>query len=459
VSGGSAPRPAPSEPRRGESAPLVVLDLEGRARRAASPEALAFVIANDTFRLAAYRQAVVFVPAARRRLRLLAVSGLATLEEDAPYTVWLTQVLRALWPLDEGAPRRLRAADLSPELRADWQAWLPAEVVVSALRDRVGEPLAGVLYATDPPWSDEMLARVALLHESYGYCWAALSAPGRGWLRRAAERLPRWALWLSALALVSLVMALPVRLSALAPAEIVARDAIAVSAPADGVLRTFHVPPSAAVKRGDLLFSLDDTIVRNRLAVARKGLAVVRTEALTAQQRAFDSLQSRGELPALAGRVQERAAEVAFLEEQLGRIDVRAPRDGVAIYGDPNDWIGRPVQTGERVLLVANPGDAGVLVWLPVADAVTLEPGTRIRMFLDVAPLEPLSAWLEQTSYQAVLSPDGVASYRVRARLEGTQALARVGLKGTAKLFGERVPLAYYLFRRPLAALRQWSGW
>jgi hypothetical protein len=31
----------------------------------------------------------------------------------------------------------------------------------------------------------------------------------------------------------------------------------------------------------------------------------------------------------------------------------------------------------------------------------------------------------------------------------------RIGLKGTAKLAGERVPLIYWMLRRPLASIRQ----
>jgi len=97
-------------------------------------------------------------------------------------------------------------------------------------------------------------------------------------------------------------------------------------------------------------------------------------------------------------------------------------------------------------------------VWLPVADAINLEPGADMRLFLHVAPLSPLTAQLTQTSYQATLSPEGIASYRIRGAFDRPSAEARVGLKGTAKLYGRRVLLAYVLFRRPLAALREWTG-
>jgi hypothetical protein len=116
------------------------------------------------------------------------------------------------------------------------------------------------------------------------------------------------------------------------------------------------------------------------------------------------------------------------------------------------------VVTGERILLLADPKDAGVLVWLPVADAINLNTGAEMRLFLHVAPLSPLAARLTQTSYQATLSPEGVASYRIRGAFDGPAAEARVGLKGTAKLYGRRVFLGYVLFRRPLAAVREWTG-
>ena len=100
-----------------------------------------------------------------------------------------------------------------------------------------------------------------------------------------------------------------------------------------------------------------------------------------------------------------------------------------------------------------------VLVHLPVADAIALEPGARVKLFLTVRPLSPMDAAVSETSYQAVLSPEGVASYRLRAVFDGMQEHARIGLRGTAKIYGERVLLGYYLLRRPLATLREWLGW
>jgi len=138
---------------------------------------------------------------------------------------------------------------------------------------------------------------------------------------------------------------------------------------------------------------------------------------------------------------------------------VLAPRAGVAVYSDPNDWLGKPVVTGERILQIADPKAPGMRIQLPVADAIALEPGAKVALFLTAYPLDPLHGEILDTSYQAKPSEEGVASYRLLASVQDAPPHARLGLHGTAKLYGERVVLGYYLLRRPLASLRAWTGW
>ena len=78
----------------------------------------------------------------------------------------------------------------------------------------------------------------------------------------------------------------------------------------------------------------------------------------------------------------EKRAELAAVQTQLARIDVLAGHEGIAVFGDPDDWLGRPVSTGERIMLLANPEKPGVLVHLPVADAIALNVGAALKLFL-----------------------------------------------------------------------------
>ncbi|HTO62264.1 MAG TPA: HlyD family secretion protein, partial [Bradyrhizobium sp.] len=176
-----------------------------------------------------------------------------------------------------------------------------------------------------------------------------------------------------------------------------------------------------------------------------------------AQQALFDD-KSRALLAVLKGRAEQRRADVTYNQSLLDRIKVTATRSGLALYDDPNAWIGRPVTIGERLLEIADPSQAEIEIWLPVADAITLETGADVDFFLNVAPESPRRARLRQASYEPTLSPAGLMGYRLKATLTDGASPPRIGLKGTAKVYGERVSLFYYLLRRPLAAARQFVG-
>jgi hypothetical protein len=154
----------------------------------------------------------------------------------------------------------------------------------------------------------------------------------------------------------------------------------------------------------------------------------------------------------------QRRADATYAQSLLDRIHVTASRSGIALFDDPNDWIGRPVTIGERLMEIADPSQAELEIWLPVADAITLKTGADVDFFLNISPGAPLHATLRQASYEATLSPSGLLGYRLKALFADGSRVPRIGLRGTAKVYGERVSLFYYLMRRPLAAVRQLLG-
>ena len=435
---------------------LAVAALEARARGADSLQVLAFSIVNDPYPLLGFRQALVFDCSAAS-WELLAVSGLAKPSEDSPYLVWLRQVAKWLAdvPMAQGSLWLTQDnSDLPEEITSGWREWWPVGIWCISVVDRKQQRCGMVIYQLDTPPPSELAGELLRLSETWSYCWRALSNQRPAWRWRPTPKQRKIA------ALVIAVLALlPVRQTALAPAEVVALDAIIVASPLDGVVKTLHVRPNQPVKKGEMLYSLDDTTLRNRLEVTLKGVAVADAELNAASQRSFEAAQGRNEIALLTGRSQERRAELAAIQAQLSRVDVPAPRAGVAIFGDPNDWIGKPVATGERIMLLADPATPAMLINLPVADAIALELGAPVKLYLSAHPLSSIEGKISETSYQAITTTEGVAAYRLRASIEGPAPDARLGLRGTAKVSGGWVVLGYYLLRRPLAAARAWSGW
>jgi multidrug resistance efflux pump len=447
---------APQDPSRLAHYLSVYAHLQERTRAAKSLRDLWFTMANETYQLFAYRQGFVWqLDGGRARLR--AVSGLAQLGDESPLTLWLRKLGRLLGERLDVDPDFLNIDDVPADMKEGWKEWMPELIYALPVRSSEGRKLGVAAYALEeaPPDAAQEIALRGF--SAYAFAWDALVPKRRAMVRKAS----RYLLWLG-VALAVAAMFIPVRLSVLAPAEVVALDAMAISAPIDGVIKNFSVQPNQEVKAQDLLFTLDDTTLRNRREVALKQLQVTRADALAAEQKAFSNDQSRAELAALNGKVAEKSAEVSSVEDLLKRVEVRSPGRGVIVFGDINDWQGKPVVTGERIALLADPKDAGVLIWLPVSDALNIETGAPIKLYLQVAPLKPLEATLTQTSYQAVQSPDGISAYRLRGKLtiksDDERALARVGLRGTAKIYSEKAALGYYLFRRPLASLRELTG-
>jgi hypothetical protein len=431
------------------------LQLERAARHAATAEELAFVAVNETRRLIAYRQAALIADPAGSA-RVLAVSGVATLDRDAPFLQWLTRAARAAARRagSETAPRPVDFAELPDAVARDRAEWAAPAVLWVPLPAPDGRIDAALWLSRDEPWPEAERLLLERLADCYGHALAALAGRrGRRRLRPRRRVLP-WALP----ALLVAAMALPVRQSALAPAEVVPSDPVPVAAPLDGVIAEMSVSPNQAVAAGDPLFAFDDTELRNAHAVAERTLAVARAEARQAAQAAFADPRDSARLAALEARVEMREAELAYAAERLSRVRVTAPAAGVAVFSDPSDWIGRPVATGERILLIADPARAELRIFLPVGDAIALEPGAPVDMFLDVAPLDPVPAVLARAAYEAEVTAAGVLAYRVSARLAEGAEVPRIGLQGTAKIGGETVPLGLYLFRRPIAALRQGLG-
>jgi hypothetical protein len=434
-----------------------LLQLEREARAASTEQELGFVMVNETRQLLEYHQAVLWGRGVGCDVKVLTASGVAMVERNAPFVVWLQNCLSDTLRQDSIGVSRLTDSDVPERYRSGWREWTSGQVLLCPLRDRQGVFLGGLWFSRSQPWSDAEVALVERVGEAYAHAWSALVAGRRqgwrNWRKKLASRKVRLALVLLFVA----AMFLPVRQSALAPAEVIARDPVVVAAPIDGILEQMHVRPNAGVAVGDLLFSMDDTVLRNRHQVATKALAVAKADYLRASQKAFSDEVSKGEVALLRAEVERKSAEVTYTADLLQRVHVRAARAGTAVYNDPNDWVGRPLETGVKVLSLADPHDTELKIWLPVEDAINLEQGAEISLFLNTDPASPVAASLKQTSYQAEVTEAGVLAFPLLGRFSVTPA-PRLGLTGTAKLYGTEVRLFYYLMRRPIAALRRIFG-
>lgn len=434
---------------------VALLGLSHRARQAADAVELGFIAVNDTHALVPYRQAALWT----EEKGVCAASGVVQLEANAPYVQWLNGVCRYLSSSGQnGGP--VDAAQLPQNLSADWDAWLPAFGLWLPLKS-----VGGLILARDAPWQKTEVALLTEWMDVWRHAWGAQRkhSPSPWWrdwremLRKTDQ--PWWKQSRIRLAIaIGALLFIPVRLTVLAPGELVPADPTIIRAPLDGVVGTFHVKPNQLVKAGHPLFDFDDAPLRSKLEVAQQALTSAEAEYRQAAQLAVSDAKYKGQPAVLMGKVEERRADAVYMQGQLERAHMVAPRDGIVLFDDPSEWIGKPVSTGERIMRVAAPEDVEVEAWLALGDAIPLEQDAPVSLYLNASPLTAVSARVRYVAYEAVQRSDGNFAYRVRASLEH-KTDQRVGLKGTAKLSGRWVPLVYWVVRRPLAAVRQAVGW
>jgi len=428
-----------------------LVQLERQARAVDSTAALGFVMVNDTRRLLPYRQAMLWDA---RDAALACLSGLAAVEPDAPFNHWLAGHCRR-WQAQHPGPAlaQVNASALDSSDQAQWAEYLPPWLVWLPLARRDGQPLGALLLARDQPLDGNEASLLALLQDAYGHAWANLQ-PARARTLKGLRRDRRW--WLGGAAAVLALLLLPIRQSALAPAEIAALQPSVLRAPLQGVVERLLVEPNQSVKAGEALIQLDARELQSRLEASRQALAIAEGEFRQAQQQALSDARSKAGLAVLQGRREQAMAEVRYLEQSLQRTRILAPHDGVALFDDPAQWQGRPVSLGEQIMQVADPARTQLDIQLPVSDAIELDNDAAVLLFLNTDPAAPLPARLKRLGYRATATADGNMAYRLKAAFEEADPRIRIGLKGTAKVYGERTTLFTYLLRRPLATLRIW---
>jgi multidrug resistance efflux pump len=439
-----------------------LVNLARAARHAKDCVELEFMAVNASHALVPYRQAALWL----EDRGICALSGVVQIEANAPYVQWLEKVCPGL-----RQPGPIFPADLAPEFAGEWEEWLPPYGLwlpfsIALEDDKVLQ--GGLLLARDIPWMEHELPALEEWVDAWQHAYKArmprirwslaslktvfgnaANDPARPWWKRRA---------VVAAAAVCAVLVFPVRLTVLAPGELVAANPSVVRSPLDGVVERFHIKPNQSVKKGDPLFDFDEAQLASRYAVAEQALATAEAEYRQTAQQALSDNKFKSQLAVLQGKIEERRAEMEFLRGQVERAHVVAPRDGIVLIDDPSEWTGKPVSTGERILRVADPREAEVEAWLPIGDAIPIDPGATVHLYLSASPLSPVIAEVRYVSYDAMQRPDGSYAYRVRAKLAEPTS-HRIGMKGTARVNGHWAPLAYWLLRRPVAFIRQTLGW
>ncbi|MGI9367088.1 MAG: efflux RND transporter periplasmic adaptor subunit [Rhizobiaceae bacterium] len=447
-------------PKKAREADLAnaMLNLEREARKAESQAELGYLMVNGSRAVVRYRQALLLLNSGPRNHKVVAVSSLSAIDRNSTFIRWIERLARKKTGGENAG--KIFSCDVRTEADEndlDASTYPFAHLTFVPLQLRDGTVFGHLLLSSESERDERSLVAAAHLCETYSHAWEALLGPKR--IKRKLNS--RTGLWMMALASIVAAGFAPIPLSVLSPAEVTPSSPFVVASPIDGVIEVVSVDPNTFVTEGQLLFSFVDTDLRNRVQLAGQAVGVAEARYQQSLRTSFSDPRAKRELAIAQSELQLKAGEYDYAQELMKSTRVSAGTSGLVLFADKDSWTGRPVATGERIMRIADPAKVEVTINVPVSDSIVLEEGAPVELYLDSNPLESVNARVTSASFHAQPDGEGVLSYQVRAEflLAKGETPPRIGLRGTAKVFGETVSLAYYLMRKPLSAVRQWTGY
>jgi multidrug resistance efflux pump len=261
------------------------------------------------------------------------------------------------------------------------------------------------------------------------------------------------------IAIILLLLAMfPVRETVTAQAEIIADSPIILTAPIDGIIQDLTVNPGDEVRNNDILGRMDYLRLEADLNIMQQQLGALQDKRAALSRSAIADTNKKSELQSLQNDIESKKIDIRYAEQQLERSFIRAKSDGTVIFSDKNSLIGRPIQTGDKIMEIANPDTIKIQIRIPPQSMIDIDKTDNIFVFMDAQPFKTYEAAITSIGYQATADYDGFLSYKVNAIFAEKPKDARIGWKGTAKIKGDHVMLIYSIMRKPIILFRNLTG-
>ena len=433
-----------------------LIGLEKKAREARDKDELNFLVVNETREIINYTNSFLLLKSPTDKYHVNAISDLATVDRTAPLVTFVEDFMndKSLKDLKE-----IELIDLEKFTKA-MKRKKPNNIPQYLLCVPIFSPQKGLqgylILSRNDPFKENESELLRHLSRTYGHAYNTFLSNYsiKDFLNKNFSGRKRWII----IVIVFLILVFPIRMTSTAPVEVVAKNPYLVTSPFDGVVKKIITNNNDKVKSGDLLVILEDTDLLNDFNLAKQSLRLAETELLRSRQSSFTDNEEKSRLAELVVRVDLKKAELQSSQQKLKNSKIYSEQKGVAIVDRKLDWQGRPVAVGEKILTIADPKEIEFLIWLPVKDSIVIKENSKVRVFLDVNPISPYKGKLLRSTYEPELSPEEVLSYKLVSSFESNKKTPRIGLRGTAKVYGSRVILFYYLFRKPITFVRQLIG-
>lgn len=431
--------------------------LQGKAAFCENEEQLAFHIVNHTIKIVPYSQAILWREGTFG-LEIIAISGVSVINHGSPYVSFLEKKVIPRILKDNNKLAKVNLEQYS-EITSSYGGYVfPWCLSLPFYTDNNKEfkIKSGLILFSKDDWAESDIDKITNIVNYYKYLWDLFLKQSDYNLNKIRRLKKFKRIFLGALVLL---MIIPIRDSVLVPAEIAPKEPLVIAPSISGLISEIYVKPNDYVKKNQKLFKLDTITLNNQYQQSLKNLDIVKEKYRKAYHHSYNDAESKSELRVLESEIKIAEDEVKYNQSLLERAVINAEFAGTVIFSDPKYWLGHPVEVGERVMLLADDNIKQLDIFIPVDDLIQIPKNATVVFYPNPRPLSTLDAKVIFISKQAEVQPDNALAYYTVAELDDKNASEyQFGIKGTAKIYGHRVILGYYLFRRPLSWLRRNIG-
>tara|TARA_B100000073_G_scaffold35789_1_gene26935 strand:- start:222 stop:1559 length:1338 start_codon:yes stop_codon:yes gene_type:complete len=433
-----------------------LISLEKKTREAKSKDELNFIVVNETREIIDYTTSFLLLKSATDKFHINAISDIASIDRTAPLVTFVESVINHKTKKDLKEIESIDLEQFSKKIKKQKPKNIPQYLLCIPIFSPQRGLQGYLLLARNKNFNDNENELVQHLSRTYGHAYNTFltNFSIKNFLKKNFTGKKRWI----TISVIILIFLFPVRMTSTAPVEVVAKNPFLITSPFDGVVKKIIANNNDQTKPGDLLVLLEDIDLSNEFNLAKQSLQVAEKELLRTRQSSFTDNEQKSRLAELVAQVDLKRVELKSAERKLKNSKIYSEKKGVVIVDRKSDWQGKPVAVGEKILTIADPNNIEFLIWLPVKDSIVINQDANTNIFLDINPMSSYKGNIIRSTYEPELSPEEVLSYKLISSFKGNRDTPRIGLRGTAKVYGNRTILFYYLFRKPITFIRQLIG-
>ncbi len=201
-----------------------------------------------------------------------------------------------------------------------------------------------------------------------------------------------------------------------------------VVAPFSGYLLSASVRAGDIVHKGDVMASLNDSDIQLQLTKLKGELQKSRREYREAQ-----SIRDLVKVRIINAQLNQVKAEIELAQQQLDRVNLTAPFDGVVIEGDLTQLLGSPIERGETLFKIAPLEGYRIILKVDERNISYIKPKQSGTLVLPSLSERDLPLTVEKITV-AAKAENGANIFRVDASLNDHTRLLRPGMQGVGKI-------------------------